>query len=230
MNSVHCSKLFNSSTFFIIKKSDILSLELENLKKKIFIPDTVHSYHPEKLKDYQLGRLCAAKAFQMYSNDTISCLDLPSNSDRSPKWPDGIVGSISHSKDYVAAVVSNASDLAGIGIDLEIMGRAKLELTAHLKTSKDLIFHPDFSDKELLTLIFSAKESLYKALYPIVKQFFGFEAAAITHINFSQSTFTCELLKDLSAEFGPHSRSVFEGRFYLEDNHCLTAIEVIPSL
>ena len=41
-----------------------------------------------------------------------------------------------------------------------------------------------------MSIIFSAKESLYKALYPSVKFYFGFEAASLIFFEQNELTFT----------------------------------------
>ena len=119
--------------------------------------------------------------------------------------------------------------MLGLGIDLEGMGRAKTELTRYITSDKDLKAHNDFSQEELLTLIFSAKESLYKALYPSVKKFFGFEAAAVKKIDSQNKEFTIELLTHLSDVFTPGQRSLFTGRYEHDHQTCLTAIEILHS-
>lgn len=97
--------------------------------------------------------------------------------------------SISHNQFWVGSAVSKSKSLLGVGIDFEVIGRAKLELSRYIRSSEDLKTHQFLNENELLTLIFSAKESLYKALYPTAKCFFGFETAAINEIDVSNGTF-----------------------------------------
>lgn len=46
-------------------------------------------------------------------------LPLPAGPDRAPVWPDGVIGSISHTDGAVAAVTVRKSDVAAIGLDIE---------------------------------------------------------------------------------------------------------------
>ncbi|SEB03955.1 4'-phosphopantetheinyl transferase superfamily protein [Alkalimonas amylolytica] len=64
----------------------------------------------------------------------------------------------------------------------------------------------------VLTLIFSAKESLFKALYPEVGCYFDFHAARIKEINFVNCQITLELIQELgpTLRVGTHFSGVFE--------------------
>ena len=62
---------------------------------------------------------------------------LPANPDRSPRWPDGLVGSITHTDTYCAAAVARADDIAGIGIDVEDLSRFQPELLRYVLSPGD---------------------------------------------------------------------------------------------
>jgi enterobactin synthetase component D len=126
----------------------------------------------------------------------------------------------------VGAAVSKNSSLLGVGIDFEVIGRAKLELARYIRSAEDLKTHQTLSDKDLLTLIFSAKESLYKALYPSAKRFFGFETAALREIDAFTGAFKIDLITQITSSLGPSGRFQFEGRFKIIGNNCLTVLEV----
>ena len=96
-------------------------------------------------------------------------------------WPADVVGAISHSGGRAVALVGRASDHAGLGIDLETIaphdGIAALVLGPDEMARLGAV-----PDALTLTLAFSAKESLFKALYPRVRWIFGFDAAALLSI------------------------------------------------
>lgn len=220
------SKFFTKSSFFSLKKEEELSPELIILQSKIILNETISNFHPKRKDEYVLGRMCASKAFENCLG--LELLSLPSHKDRSPIWPIEVVGSIAHDKNYVGAAVAKKSDLIGLGIDFEEMGRTKMELSSHIRSNEDLKYHVDFSEEELLTLIFSTKESLYKALYPLVQKFFGFEDAALRSINLDTGIFQIDLLTQLSLNFGPNSLHSFQGRFTVKNKTCLTVLEIAP--
>uniref|UniRef100_UPI0026F03213 4'-phosphopantetheinyl transferase family protein n=1 Tax=Lonsdalea britannica TaxID=1082704 RepID=UPI0026F03213 len=74
----------------------------------------------------------------------------------------------------------------------------------------------------LLTLAFSAKESLYKALYPQVKHYFDFLDVKLVTLDNVRHTFTLELLCDLSPDF-PRGRR-FSGTYQLREQDVITFI------
>lgn len=99
--------------------------------------------------------------------------------DRSPQWPDGVIGSISHTATYCVAVLAlaDAPD-SGIGIDAEQVGRVTANLhrtvfTADERGWLDQLPNEDRSDAA--TTLFSAKEAFYKAQHPITHSWVGFK-------------------------------------------------------
>ena len=122
---------------------------------------------------------------------------------QAPLWPTGFQGSISHKQDHVAVVVVAAPQCA-VGLDIEYCFH---EAQAHklqkkiLTASEIAAHHPGLSKAEWVTLIFSAKEALFKTLHPMVQQFFGFQAAQMTDINLESGQFTLALTQTLSPSF-----------------------------
>ena len=221
MNSF--SSLFLHSSFFCLAKDKEQPAPIVDLQKRLQYCN-IENFHPNRQTEFLLGRVCASKAYELHFGSEL--LTLPTSVDRSPVWPKEVIGSISHSQNWVGAAVSSNQTLLGIGIDFEVIGRAKLALSRYIRSSKDLNTHHLLSSNELLTLIFSAKESLYKALYPQVKSFFGFEAAAVTDIDMAKGIFQIELIKDISPFYGPGRRFHFEGRFIIVEGNCLTVLEI----
>lgn len=100
-----------------------------------------------------------------------------------PRWPAGVVGSMTHCAGYRAAVCARAGDLAAVGIDAE----------PHLPVPDGvlrLVASPDEHDHlDALTaadpavhwgrLLFSAKEAVYKAWFPLTGRPLGFRDAAL---------------------------------------------------
>ncbi|CAM4403400.1 4'-phosphopantetheinyl transferase family protein [Pseudoalteromonas ostreae] len=178
-HNTHCCE-FDSSSFI---DSDFLNYQ-------ILLPQQLQKAVVKRRAEYLAGRLCAK---QVLTALNVPCFDIISGSDRAPIWPENIIGSITHTKGIAMAMACPRTDIAGIGIDIEQLMSAKQELELQKQ-----ILHPDeyplfrqlaeqFSHP--LTVIFSAKESIFKALYPSVKQFFGFEAAKLIAFNEQQLQF-----------------------------------------
>jgi 4'-phosphopantetheinyl transferase EntD len=87
---------------------------------------------------------------------------LPRNPDRSPAWPDGVAGSISHCRHLAAVAVSR--DLPSIGVDVECTHRLRPGTLPAILTAAELARAPVEPEA---TALFSAKEAIFKAIYPV---------------------------------------------------------------
>lgn len=142
---------------------------------------------------------------------------------REPLWPPGIVGSITHCTGYRAAAVARATDVLTIGIDAEphapIPNRVRQRVLDDAErtwlASAPSGIHWD-------RLIFSAKESVYKAWYPLARRWLGFEEAHIA-IDSMAGTFYAHLLTDPP----PGLPAGFAGRYLVEDGLVVTVIALM---
>lgn len=102
--------------------------------------------------------------------------------DRAPVWPAGCLGSITHTHDLVAAAVIRESEARAVGIDLEQQGRVREHLFPRVLTPAErdrMSALAEDARRNLATLIFSAKESVYKALNPLLKRYIGFQEVEV---------------------------------------------------
>lgn len=108
-------------------------------------------------------------------------LDVTRGPNGEPIWSQNIKGSISHSQGDVIVVASSRNDVSSIGIDIEKLNRdIPLKISKRICTENEkkwLIQLPQSEQKKFLTALFSAKEALYKACFPLHKKFFGFKEA-----------------------------------------------------
>ncbi|MCC6934000.1 MAG: 4'-phosphopantetheinyl transferase superfamily protein [Deltaproteobacteria bacterium] len=106
-----------------------------------------------------------------------------------PLFREGIKGSITHCGNYAAVLVSTDPKIHMLGIDLEhfhkrnFTGIAKRVLT--IKEVENLADAPEQREREIMSL-FSAKETIFKAHYPLVKEWFGFQEAQCVKKNKSE--------------------------------------------
>src|SRR5690606_26895531 len=116
--------------------------------------------------EYLAGRLCARHALHRLTGQA----DVPAvGEDRAPHWPAGVVASITHGQGQAAALVASTGQWRGVGIDLErlLSAERSQRLCGEILTpgererlaDVDTALHP-----WLISLTFSAKESLFKAL------------------------------------------------------------------
>ncbi|GLW46306.1 4'-phosphopantetheinyl transferase [Streptomyces sp. NBRC 14336] len=153
-----------------------------------------------------------------------------------PLWPEGVVGALSHCAGYRVAAVARATDLAALGIDAETAGPLPdgvLEAVSLPAERAELArlraVEPQVPWDRVL---FSAKESVYKAWFPSARSMLGFDQArlSLTVAPYAEGsgvrgTFSARLLVPLPPAFadavgGP----VLEGAWLVDAGLVLTAI------
>lgn len=163
---------------------------------------------PEKLSvavikrkaEYLAARYAARQLLQSYGCDSVPSL----GPDRAPVWPSGWNGSISHSCECAIVIITPEHLGLTPGVDVEFFPTEPLNETADIFTSsyeQTLLKASGVGYDIALLIAFSAKESLYKALYPKVGLFFSFDAASICQINPYIKTVTLELRQTLSSDY-----------------------------
>lgn len=183
------------------------------LEAGIGLPDHLAHAVPKRRAEYLAGR-CLARDLLTPLGYTDYRL-LPGK-DRAPQWPAGIAGALSHNVDTALCAVHLESGLGGVGLDVEtlmaveqaedlwgaIVGVAEYDALRRLPLGFD----------RLLTLTFSAKESLFKALYPQVRCYFDFLDVRLVAIDAPQRTFQLELLRTLTPQC--HAGRRFSGCYW----------------
>jgi 4'-phosphopantetheinyl transferase EntD len=180
----------------------------------------------KRRREFATGRHCARTALGALG---IAPAPILPGQGGAPQWPPGIVGSITHCAGYRAAAAARASGVVTVGLDAEPaqrLPREVLELVAlpaeRARLRELAIAAPGTCWDRLL---FSAKESVYKAWYPLARRWLGFADADIT-INAADGTFEARLLVA-----APESSGVplagFTGRWVIAEGMILTAITVL---
>ncbi len=173
--------------------------------------------------EFLAGRYAAQQAIKRLGIEKIT---VGVGRHRNPVWPAGLVGSITHTTAQAICAVAKNTDYQSIGIDL-----ADLIPLAAANDIKDQIIQRYEADvfgklpltfEQSLTLAFSAKESLFKALYPQVGTYFEFHAAEIINIEMKSHTFFIRLTQDLTASLT--KGTVFKGNFKVQSDEVFTSI------
>jgi enterobactin synthetase component D len=100
---------------------------------------------------------------------------------RAPVWPEGVAGSITHSKDRAIAAVSTRYSRLGLDCEALVTTDRAMQLAATIFSETEARLRPDaLPFGTFFTLVFSAKEALYKALSPRLARIPGFHEAALT--------------------------------------------------
>ncbi|WP_420339133.1 4'-phosphopantetheinyl transferase family protein [Roseibium sp.] len=131
---------------------------------------------PSRRSEFFAGRECARKAMRDLGFQPTAIGVRP---DRSPIWPNGLIGTISHSKTVCLAAVSRQNDdLLSIGLDIEPDLPLPEDMWDTICTSNErtwLAGLPSAERARQALRMFTAKESAYKAQYPLTQEFFEFE-------------------------------------------------------
>jgi len=188
-------------------------------------PASIQRSVAKRQAEFLAGRLCARAALQQL--DQLDCVPAIGD-DRAPVWPGHISGSITHSTGHAAAIVGHKAQWRGLGMDLEnLLSSERAERLAGEILTPDELQRMALGPREqvalLVTLTFSVKESLFKALYPIVQKRFYFEHAEV--LDWSQAgRVRLRLLTDLSAEWCYGKE--LEGQFAVDGEQLLSLVAI----
>jgi 4'-phosphopantetheinyl transferase EntD len=129
--------------------------------------------------EFTLGRSCARRALMQLRAPTTPILIGP---DREPLWPDGIVGSIAHCPGYCAAVAAPRARFLTIGIDAEVNQPLPPGVFETITLEPERLSLPVRPGDDICwdRVLFCAKESLYKAWFPLARRWLGFKDAVVT--------------------------------------------------
>ncbi len=138
------------------------------------LPPALERARPKRRAEFAAGRQAARLALQAAG---LKGAESPGiGADHLPIWPEGWRGSISHSTRLAGALVARVDAIRFLGLDIEGVMAPELaqEIAPEIMpeaplTGEDAAF--------LLTRVFSAKEALFKALYPVVGEVKEFSAA-----------------------------------------------------
>ncbi|GAA3053556.1 4'-phosphopantetheinyl transferase family protein [Actinokineospora globicatena] len=178
----------------------------------------------KRRREYTTVRHCAREALARLGRGPAPILP---GEKGAPRWPEGVVGSMTHCAGYRAAVLAEASEITTVGIDAEphvalpdgVLDAVSLpEERVHLA---DLARqHPDVHWDKLL---FAAKESVYKAWFPLAHKWLGFSEA---HIRLDpDGTYTADLLVSGPTVNGTELTG-FTGRWTTGNDLVIAAIAV----
>jgi 4'-phosphopantetheinyl transferase EntD len=179
----------------------------------------------KRRREFRTARACARAALSQLG---IEPQAIPSGERGAPQWPAGIVGSITHCDGYRAAALARGADLSTIGIDAEVDAALPdgvpddVALPEERRALKVLAREePGLSWDRLL---FSIKESVYKAWFPLAGRWLGFEDASV-EIDPDHGSFAARLLV-AGPRLDGDELSDFSGRWLARDGILLAAIAV----
>ncbi len=184
----------------------------------------------KRRREFAAVRVCARRAMEKLG---VPAQPLVPGDRGAPRWPEGLAGSMTHCDGYCAAALVRATDLASLGIDAEPNAPlpdgvlAAVSLPGEAQRVRALSYErPDIRWDRLL---FSAKESVYKAWFPLTGKWLEFTEADIDLFadadGRSGGGFSARLLVQ-GPLVGDRRVGVFEGRWTVERGLVATAVAV----
>jgi 4'-phosphopantetheinyl transferase EntD len=184
----------------------------------------------KRRREFATARACAHTALQRLGLPAAAIV----NGERGePLWPNGVVGSITHCEGYRGCALAHASAIVTIGIDAEQNAPLPDGVLGEIARPEELSWLGELSRTVPAVhwdrLLFSAKESVYKAWFPLAKRWLGFEDAVVRidsrseRVGTASGRFSARLLVDGSwGEAG--MLTSLSGSWMVRDGLVLTAI------
>lgn len=182
----------------------------------------------KRRREFRTGRACARAALAELG---VEAQAIPSGPRGEPQWPAGIVGSITHCDGYRACALAHRADLVTIGIDAERDTALPEGLIG------DIALPEERRALDLLTaeepgtswdrLLFSLKETVYKAWFPLTERRLGFEDARV-EIDRERRSFSAQLLVP-GPQVEDRELRVLSGRWLARDGLLLAAIGLVAA-
>jgi 4'-phosphopantetheinyl transferase EntD len=172
--------------------------------------------------EFSTGRACARAALAQLGLPPVS---IPRGPRGEPQWPDGVTGSITHCTGYRACAVARSAEVAALGIDAEPAAALPARVLRAVATAAERAW---LAERMAVapevcwdTLLFSAKESAYKAWFLLTGTPLGFADVAVSEP--SGDRFTVRLLTRGSHGARP-APSTLEGSWLADRGLIITAV------
>jgi 4'-phosphopantetheinyl transferase EntD len=171
--------------------------------------------------EFSTGRACARAALARLG---LPPVPIPRGPRGEPQWPDGVTGSITHCTGYRACAVARSTEVAALGIDAEPAAALPARVLPAVATAAERAW---LAERMAVapevcwdTLLFSAKESAYKAWFPLTGTPVGFADLAVSEP--AGDRFTVRLLSRGSRRTWP-APSTLEGSWLADRGLIITA-------
>jgi 4'-phosphopantetheinyl transferase EntD len=188
--------------------------------------DYIRKAVPGRRKEYAAGRAAARKALACAGGHVAPIV---ADADRSPRWPMGFSGSITHCEGFCSAVVARVEDAAALGFDAELsdpLGADVHHLVCRTKDIEHFRRLPRVDGVDWPKLAFSAKESFYKCYYPTTRSLLGFRDVSVAFSIDAEApargTFSV-VLEDKTKPM-PRDATAFEGRWLAMGERVYTGV------
>jgi 4'-phosphopantetheinyl transferase EntD len=179
----------------------------------------------KRRREFTTGRVCARRALAKLG---VPPAPIMPGLRGAPQWPQDVVGSITHCLGYCAAAVAPAGEIVALGIDAEPNEALPDGVVESVGSASEIGALRDFARQApgicWDRLLFSAKESVYKAWFPMTGQWLGFEDVVVT-LDDSGGGFSARLVVAGPVVAG-RNLTEFTGRWLARDGLLATVVAV----
>lgn len=173
-------------------------------------------------REFETGRACARMALERLG---LPRTEIPAGEHGQPLWPEGIVGSITHCDGYRACAVAWRSDIVSLGIDAEPHAALSQRVLRGIATGGERRrLAARHTGLHLDRILFSAKEAVFKAWFPLASRRLGFKDADIL-CDTSTASFRA-ILTLPGPVVGGLELSELWGRWRVQDGLVVTAVVI----
>jgi 4'-phosphopantetheinyl transferase EntD len=183
----------------------------------------------KRRREFATARACARRALATLGLPPVPIVP---GERGAPTWPPGVVGSMTHCDGYRASAVALEAKIRTIGVDAEPNGPLPEGVLDAIATPPEIEWLKGATGDSAGVcwdrLLFSAKESIYKAWFPLTRRWLGFEEAVVIP-DPAAGTFTARLLVPGPVVDG-RTLTGFAGRWMVDRGLVATAITVLAEV
>lgn len=179
------------------------------------------TFGPRRRHEFLAGRACARVVLHRLG---VTGAPVGRGARREPRWPPGIVGSLSHAQGWVAAVAAHEDDAWALGVDLEPVGPPLDEAVDRLvRTAAERA--AEGAGAQQARLVFCAKECVFKALSPRTGWPLAFHDVVV-ELDPAAGCWVARV--DARFRLDGHCLPPLQGRFAVSDGLVLAGLHVPP--
>jgi 4'-phosphopantetheinyl transferase EntD len=179
--------------------------------------------HPRRAQEFAVGRACARRALAELG---VRYAPLQRRSDGSPGWPEGFVGSLSHTEGLCVAVAASRATALGLGVDVEVAAALETGLARRVCSTEELTAFaqmPEAAGLYWTMMAFSAKEAVYKCHAAVTGAQLGLHDMKICFELDEPTSGTFSVTLSDRAQHWPPG-ALLNGRWIRSGGHVLTGV------
>ncbi|MBY8290852.1 4'-phosphopantetheinyl transferase superfamily protein [Vibrio fluvialis] len=188
------------------------------------LPEDLQRAVAKRQAEFIAGRVAACDALQAVG---VTPQMLAVGEHRAPRWPQGVVGSISHNENLALAVAQRVDSdvdalLLGVDVESRIDDSSLPAIQSTIATAQEaaILARVSLNVAQRVTTLFSAKESLFKALYPRVGQYLDFHDSCLQTWDEENGRLTLQLVQRAAELAG--GAWVFEVHYLWDEQRVIT--------